>query len=560
MSTSDSSNYSIPPRYKDPTVNLCKDAASQNRQTLVFCSSKRGAESQAEKVAQSNKEVLLHLERLAKEILSTLSTPTKQCKRLALCIKKGVAFHHSGLAGKQRELIENAFREGNLHTICSTPTLAAGLDLPAFRVIIRDYKRFGKRGMSPIQVLEYKQMAGRAGRPLPDMSTSWGESVLLATDNSHREELHQQYVQGEVEPIYSKLAVEPVLRTYLLSLISTEMITSIQEAYDFFNETFYAHQFGDVKKLQLTIRRMIALLVEWNMITTNDSEFEKPTTTESLFQSAKEVFAKEQQETSAQLQATMLGRRVSEMYLDPLTAFILVDALQEAHKKVRPKENEEQTVELIHLVTCALEMQPLIRATTKDEEYMYSFLEEHTLLIDEAKFYVWRQDDFEDTIKTTMFLLNWINEKSEDELMERFGVLPGEISYKQHNADWLLYACEELARISNFKELLHIIKHLRLRVKHGVKSELTTLLRFKGVGRTRARALFLAHIRDVSAVKKISFSELSSCVGIALAKKMKEEVGITVSDAQEEQEKERLREQKSFVKDSFQKGLFEFDK
>ncbi len=557
-SSSNVKNCLVQTSHKDPTVNLCIDSSTKNRQTLVFCSSKRGAESQAEKVAKAHTSTQSDLEKLAAAIQSTLLTPTKQCKRLAFCVKKGVAFHHSGVANKQRELIENAFRKGTIHTICSTPTLAAGLDLPAFRVIIRDYKRFGKRGMSPIQVLEYKQMAGRAGRPLPDMATSWGEAILLATDNTHKDELYKQFIYGNIEPVYSKLAVEPVLRTYLLSLISTEMITTVQEAYTFFNETFYAHQFGDVKKLQLTIRRMISLLVEWNMITTSDESFQKEQSKESLFQSAKDIFAKEKEKKNAQLEATNLGRRVSEMYLDPLTAFLLIEALEKANEQIRPKENKEQTIELIHLITCSLEMQPLLRATTKDSEDIYAFMQDHNLLIDETKFYVWRQDDFENSIKTSLFLLDWMDEKTEDELMQRYGVRPGEISYKQHNSDWLLYACEELARINNYKELLHILKHLRLRVKNGVKSELSPLLRFKGVGRTRARILFSKGVKNIKDVKKISFSQLCSYIGSALARKLKEEVGINISEKEEESEKKRLVEQKSFSKDSFQKGLFEF--
>jgi len=47
-----------------------------------------------------------------------------------------------------------------------------------------------------------------------------GEAIILCSSDAMREEVTERYIKGEPENIYSKLAVEPVLRTYLLSLIS----------------------------------------------------------------------------------------------------------------------------------------------------------------------------------------------------------------------------------------------------------------------------------------------------------------------------------------------------
>ena len=64
---------------------------------------------------------------------------------LAECVKGGVAFHHAGLRHAQRTEIENAFKNRILYCLCATPTLAAGVNLPARRVLVRDLKKIRRR-------------------------------------------------------------------------------------------------------------------------------------------------------------------------------------------------------------------------------------------------------------------------------------------------------------------------------------------------------------------------------------------------------------------------------
>ena len=103
----------------------------------------------------------------------------------------------------QRNLIEDEFRNGNIKIICSTPTLAAGVDLPAFRTIIRDLKRFSYRGLIWIPVLEYLQMAGRAGRPEYE---KFGEAIVIAKSQTEKEEIYENTLVIELKK--SNLSVE----------------------------------------------------------------------------------------------------------------------------------------------------------------------------------------------------------------------------------------------------------------------------------------------------------------------------------------------------------------
>src|SRR5207247_483403 len=84
-------------------------------------------------------------------------------------------------------------------------TLAMGVDLPARRVVIRDLNRFDVNyGLTPIPVLEVKQMCGRAGRPRYD---PYGEAILFAKELDDVDELMEEYFRSPPEAIDSKLAM-----------------------------------------------------------------------------------------------------------------------------------------------------------------------------------------------------------------------------------------------------------------------------------------------------------------------------------------------------------------
>src|SRR3989338_11062246 len=238
-------------------LDLALDTLKLGKQALVFVNTKKSAEKTAEDIARKIKANSKDLEELSEKALNALSSPTKQCQRLAASIKKGVAFHHAGLVAKQRELIEDNFKSGAIKIICSTPSLAMGVDLPAYRAIIKDLKRYSSRGMAFIPVLEYLHMAGRAGRPKYDTE---GEAICVAITESEKENLFAKYVLGEAEAIYSKLAVEPALRTYLLSLIASNFVNNKRDIMKFFSRTFWAHQFRDMDKIEMLIDKMLELL------------------------------------------------------------------------------------------------------------------------------------------------------------------------------------------------------------------------------------------------------------------------------------------------------------
>ena len=498
-------------------LDIALDTLGMEKQCLIFLGTKKSAEKSAEDIARALRQDKPECAELAEGVLAALSRPTKQCERLAKCVGRGIAFHHAGLAQKQRDLIEEHFRAGGIRIICCTPTLAYGVDTPAFRSVIKDLRRFSKHGMGWIPVLDYLQMAGRAGRPNYDKI---GEAIILCSTEAEGEEVIERYIKGKPEEIYSKLAVEPVLRTYVLSLIAAGFATTGKQLLDFFSATFYAHQFRDIPRLGMVLEKMLFQLGEWEFIVLPEQE---------EFASAYELNEKK-------LKPTLMGKRVAEMYIDPLTAHTFVTRLQDASdRKLSP-------FSFLQMVSHTQEMRPLLRVRAKElEDIQQQFLARQSDVLEpEPSLYDPEYEDYLNSIKTGLMFLHWAEEKPEDCLLEEYDVRPGELQAKLKTADWLLYASEEMCRILQFQPLLKEISKLRFRLRYGAKEELLPLLRFEGIGRVRARILYSNRIRDSAGVKAANLAALRHLLGEKIALSLKQQVGEDIAEIPEGKRKGQL--------------------
>ena len=497
-----------------PVINLVLDTINKNKQALVFVNTKKSAEKLAEEIAKKIKINDNKLNELSLETLKALSKPTKQCERLSKILKKGIAFHHAGLHHAQKELIEDNFRNGNIRIITCTPTLAYGLDLPAFRAIIKDLKRYSIHGYSWIPVLEYHQQAGRAGRPKFD---TFGEAICIASTKPEKKKIIRKFIKGKPEEIYSKLAVEPVLRTYLLSLISANFVNNKKSIMEFFGKTFYAYQFKDLNELEKIITKMLGLLEEWEFIRTKED-----------FVSADEL-------KDESIKATILGKRIAELYIDPLTAFFIITCLRKASAK-------RIDFSFLQMISHTLEIRPLLKTRMKEYDLIQEKLIEYEdyLLDNEPNIYDPEYEDFTNSVKTALFFYDWVNEKDEDYLLENYNIRPGEIKSKLDIADWLLYCAEELSRILQFQQIIKDILRLRLRLKYGAKEELLTLLKLKNIGRVRARNLYKNRIKDIADLKKADITRLVQILGKETALSVKEQLGQKIPEVKENKKKGQI--------------------
>ena len=444
----DRKKFEVQTSIRGPPVDLGLDSLNNGGQAILFAETRARSVSLATKASEA---VLKTLNPEEKEVLGKISQKvlddnehTELVKTLAGLIKNGVAFHHAGLNPNCRDLIESEFRNRRIKILASTPTLAAGVNLPARRVVIANMSRYdAKYGINkPISILEYKQLCGRAGRPQYD---KYGEAIIVGNSNS--DEIFDYYVNGTPEPISSKLTGDKALRIHLLSFVSTNPGIKGEDIVEFFSKTLSGSQ-----ERKTTIKFHIQISLRY-------------LESEDLVKQKGNRYI-----------ATDFGKKTSTLYIDPLTAVLFRKSLEKI-------STQGHALGLLHLITISEDFFPKFSLRNKDYEFIGTLIENYAdQLIEPISEY--------DCNRSLLAIHAWINESSEIFLSDNFGIESGDMHRMVETADWLIHALYEIAKLEKKDEILTEIDSLRSRVAYGIKEELGDLVQVKGIGRVRARVLF----------------------------------------------------------------------
>ncbi len=489
------------PEDVSPIHAIVAQTLDSGGQCLVFVNTRRSTEALAlelgplvkGRMGDKTEGIRDEVKRLSRD----QEEPTSLGNKLSKSLRNGCGFHHAGLTTAQRRLVESAFRSGSLGVIAATPTLAAGINLPARTVVVRDVRRYDSNiGYVAVPVLEVKQMCGRAGRPRYD---PYGEAILIARSEEERMFMLDTYLLGENESLYSKLGTEPAIRSHVLGLIATGDAGSHDDLMGFFDRTFLAHQ-TDAHHLEENISKVVTFLRDEGMIEDGDA-----------------------------LRATAFGKRVSDVYVDPLSAVIIRDAVRD--------RSALSDFGIIHAV-CAVPDMTLMYLRRSDYEWVEDFMEEmrDDLLIEPPSDLA-RYEFFLSEIKTAKLIHDWISEVSENAIEKAYGVGPGDIRNKVELAEWLTHAMGRLAGLVNNDAMKHI-EGVNRRIAYGIKPELLELVRLKGVGRIRARALYSRGLRTLEDLRITSYDRLRQLPGIGdnVAASIKRQLGQSEPGMQQETE------------------------
>ena len=488
-STFEIDNIGVADNSNGGIIGLAMDSIiNDGGQSLVFAETRKRTVSLAKKTSDIvlkslDKSSKLSAQKIGVEILKQ-GDDTELNRTLSSTVTKGVGFHHAGLGLKSRQIVEDAFRKGIIKILFATPTLAAGVNLPARRVVITSIFRYDYEygGNVPLSVLQYKQLCGRAGRPAYD---KYGEAIIITDSRTNPEDLYNHFVLGEPEPIVSQLMNETALRVHVLGVIASRPKILKSELLYFFEETFLS-KYHRTETMSFEIDSLLHYLHD-----------------EGLIIMRKEL-----------LMPTRFGKRISLLYIDPKTGIHFKKNLDFYNSN-----KYDDGINYLHWICDSYDFYPKLTLRQNEIESFERMFEKHDLGSHGLS-------NYDYSLKNMIILLEWMDESSEANLNEKFGVEPGDLYRMVETTYWLSYCLYEIAKLIGRKDLLPEIAKLRLRIKHGIKSELISLIQLEGIGRIRARALYKAGITSANEIDKISESKLGSIpkIGVKLAKKLKNQI------------------------------------
>lgn len=429
--------------FEDFVVGSLKDSG----QTLVFVRSRKSAESTADKMGRYVEAVLTRDEG---DALSKLAYDheTPGYEKLVPMLRKGVGYHHAGMLSEQRKLVERLFKERKIKVIVATTTLAAGLNLPARSVIIKDVYRYDGYSSVLIPNLEVQQMLGRAGRVKYDRI---GYGYVYSSKTRLRE-TYSTYINGELESITSRIN-ESKIRMHVLGLISSGMCKDLQSLNRFFSTTLAFHE-GILQ--DEWIKKSIEFLQENDMIKGEDS-----------------------------YRPTPFGRKVSELYIDPVTGVVLRDTV--------PLEDIDNIL--------------LGISSTPDMPSLYVSDKENFPYIPTSGLPFHPEPE---QMKVSMVLRDWIEETPEETIVEKYHIWPADLRNRVEVADWLSHSLYEISRALNMGRTE--LRVLNYRLSNGVQQDLIPLVFLPNVGRVRARRLMINGF-DLERIARSTPKELEKIQG-----------------------------------------------
>uniref|UniRef100_A0A803XN46 DNA polymerase theta n=1 Tax=Meleagris gallopavo TaxID=9103 RepID=A0A803XN46_MELGA len=510
---------------EDHVVSLCYETVCDGHSVLLFCPSKNWCEKLADIIAREFYS-LQQAESSAKN--SSLSPVVvdregidevlDQLKRslsgldsvLQRTLPWGVAFHHAGLTFDERDVIEGAFRRGVIRVLAATSTLSSGVNLPARRVIIRT-PMFGG---TLLDVLTYKQMAGRAGRKGVDTE---GESILVCKPSERSK--GAALLQGSLKPVCSCLlrregeGVASSMKRAILEIIVSGVASTPDDVQTYASCTLLASSLKENKreneKEQDKVQKgPIEACIAWLL----ENEFIQ------ILECANDKKAKI-------FHPTHLGSATLSSSLSPTEAMEIFSDLQRAMKSF-VLEND---LHIVYLVT------PLYEDWTTIDWYQFFCLWEKLpasmkrvaeLVGIEEGFLArsvkgkitaktekqYRQMAIHKRFFTSLALLDLISEVPLKDMTKKYGCSRGQLQSLQQSAATYAGMVTVFCNRLGWHNMELLLSQFQSRLTFGVHRELCDLVRVSLLNAQRARMLYNAGFVTVADLAKASPGDVATAL------------------------------------------------
>ena len=474
----------------DVIVKVLEKSIEDKSQALAFVSTRRFTESLATYVAKKiNKKINVEQRKRFKEVSEKIleipkkkgSLPTSTCLKLAESLEHGIAFHHAGLFNEQKEIIEDEFRNGNILMITATPSLMYGVNLPSKTVVIRDHTRWTANGPQPIPVFDYEQMSGRAGRPQYD---DVGYSYLIAKTMDEAFNLEAYYIDGEIELTNSKLVDnKDAIYRQIIAQIASTLSKNLDELTDFFGKTLYGYQMSNNPSMSFFAEESLKYELE----------------------SALQFLLKNRiiRATPEGLKTTEFGNLIAKSNYSVETAVKIKEYLTGIDKI--------DAAELIYVLSETPDLPLISFKGRKSKDPVHEKLSECGLFA----------VDIGISEATTVSLIEWIDERSEYEIENRYSVYSASTRRSAYEASRLVKFAKDTSEIMGEYSNLKDFDILSARLYYGIKEDIIPLVvGVKRLGRKRARNLVTIFGNDLSGISEKELQKIEG-IGPKLAEKIR---------------------------------------
>jgi superfamily II RNA helicase len=152
-------SFSIEPLHETLSELLTTDQAP----IYVVHFTQAAALEQAQALMSTNMATRAEKDKIA-EMIGDFRFSSGFGKTLSRLVRHGVGVHHAGMLPKYRRLVETLAQAGLLKVICGTDTLGVGINVPIRTVVFTALSKYDGKKTRLLQVREFHQIAGRAGR------------------------------------------------------------------------------------------------------------------------------------------------------------------------------------------------------------------------------------------------------------------------------------------------------------------------------------------------------------------------------------------------------------